>query len=258
METDRSDLPPGGALRPEAGDDASARTQRLYEAIVSGLTEHRIAPGTRLREERLGAMFEVSRTQVRKVLHRLELEGLVRREPKRGATVAAPDADETREIFEARRLIEPWVVSRLCTHCAKKDLAALRRIARDERRAQAAGDRRATVRLSGEFHRALAAAAGNRAISKSVDELALRTCLAILANRASMAHTCRDDEHQRLLDAIERGDAKLAARLMVSHLEHIESSMEAPSEPSPLDELDALLTDAPPATPPAAGRRNRR
>jgi DNA-binding GntR family transcriptional regulator len=258
METDRSDAPAGEALRPEAGDDVSARTLRLYEAIVSGLTEHRIAPGTRLREERLGAMFEVSRTQVRKVLHRLELEGLVRREPKRGATVATPDAGETREIFEARRLIEPWVVSRLCVDCAKKDLAALRRIVRDEHRAQAAGDRRAAVRLSGEFHRALAAAAGNRAIAKSVDELALRTCLAILANRASMVHTCRDDEHQRLLEAIERGDARLAARLMVAHLEHIEASMDAPTEPSPLDALDALFTDSPPATPHAAGRRKRR
>lgn len=258
METDRHDAPAGSAPRPDGGDDAGARTQRLYEAIVSGLTEHRIAPGTRLREERLGAMFEVSRTQVRKVLHRLELEGLVRREPKRGATVAAPDAEETREIFEARRLIEPWVVARLCAHCPRRDLAALRRIVRDEHRAQAHGDRRAVVRLSGEFHRALAAAAGNRAIAKSVDELALRTCLAILANRASMVHTCRDDEHQRLLDAIERGDAKLAARLMVAHLEHIEASMETPAAPAALDELDALLTVAPPAPPRAAGRRTRR
>jgi DNA-binding GntR family transcriptional regulator len=258
METDRFDPSPGGASRPDAGDDPGARTQRMYEAIVSGLTEHRIAPGTRLREERLGAMFDVSRTQVRKVLHRLELEGLVRREPKRGATVAAPDEAETREIFEARRLIEPWVVSRLCARCAKKDLAALRRVVRDEHRAQATGDRRAVVRLSGEFHRVLAAAAGNRAIAKSVDELTLRTCLAILANRASMAHTCRDDEHQRLLEAIERGDAKLAARLMVAHLEHIEASMEAPVEPAPRDELDALFADGPPATPRAAARRTRR
>jgi DNA-binding GntR family transcriptional regulator len=257
MDRDRSDPPRAAGDGTPADDDVETRTQRLYGAIVTGLTEQRLAPGTRLREERLGAMFEVSRTQVRKVLQRLELEGLVRREPNRGVTVAAPDADETREIFEARRLIEPWVVSRLCAHCSRRDAGTLRRIVRDEHRAQAGGDRRAVVRLSGEFHRALADAAGNRAIAKSMGELSLRTCLAILANSAPMGATCRDDEHQKLLDAIERGDAKLAARLMVAHLEHIESSMEAPVATGPSDDLEALLADPQPTGAPARARSAR-
>jgi DNA-binding GntR family transcriptional regulator len=247
-----SDARPDPLQRPASDaandDDVAARTQRMYERIVAGLTEHRLAPGTRLREEKLGALFSVSRTQVRKVLQRLELEGLVRREPNRGATVVAPDRDETREIFEARRLIEPWLVSRLCTHCTRKGLLGLRRIVRDEQRAREDGDRRAEIRLSGEFHRALAAAAGNRPLSKSMDELTLRTCLAILANRAPTGVTCREDEHERLVDAIEQGDARLASRLMTVHLEHIESSLEAPSVQEPSDDLDALLDEpAPPA-----------
>lgn len=257
MDRPRSDPAPRDDDAPDAGDDAAARTRRMYETIVSALTEHRIAPGTRLREERLGAMFDVSRTQVRKVLQRLEHEGLVRREPNRGVTVAAPDAGETRELFEARRLIEPWIVSKLCAHCARKDLAALRRIVRDEARAQADGDRRARVRLSGEFHRALAQAAGNRAIAESMGALTLRTCLAILANRAPTDGTCRDDEHQRLLEAIEAGDAKRAARLMVSHLDHIEASMEGPADAVPSDGLEALFTDPPPAPPRATRPRTR-
>ncbi len=226
-----------------AGDDVPARTQRMYDQIVAGLTEHRIAPGTRLREEKLAGLFEVSRTQVRKVLLRLEHEGLVERQPNRGVTVVAPDMDETREIFEARRLIEPWVVSRLCSHCSKKGVLGLRRIVREEQKAADEGDRRSAVRLSGEFHRALAQAAGNRAIAKSMDELTLRTCLAILANQAPTLSTCRDDEHDRIIEAIERGDAKLAARLMVSHLDHIESSLEAPAAPAAGDSLDALLAE---------------
>ncbi|MFD0667003.1 GntR family transcriptional regulator [Ramlibacter sp. MAHUQ-53] len=242
MGSTRTESAERPAARAEGGDVA-ARTQRMYDQIVSGLTEHRIAPGTRLREEKLAGLFDVSRTQVRKVLLRLEHEGLVERQPHRGVTVVAPDMDETREIFEARRLIEPWVVARLCSHCTKKGALGLRRIVREEQKAHEAGDRRTAVRLSGEFHRALAQAAGNRAIAKSMDELTLRTCLAILANQAPTPATCRDDEHDRIIEAIEQGDAKLAARLMVSHLEHIESSLEAPMESAAGDSLDALFAE---------------
>lgn len=224
-------------------EDAGGRTQRMYEQIVSGLTEHRLAPGTRLREEKLAGLFDVSRTQVRKVLQRLELEGLVERQPRRGVSVVAPDRDETREIFEARRLIEPWLVARLCAHCTRKGALGLRRILREEQQAQSAGDRRSAVRLSGEFHRALARAAGNRAMAKSMDELTLRTCLAILANQAPTGATCRDDEHDRIVEAIERGDTRAATRLMVSHLDHIEASLQAPAAPAASDSLEALFTE---------------
>lgn len=251
MSTPRIGTSEHPAARQQA-EDVGLRTQRMYQQIVSGLTEHRIAPGTRLREEKLAGLFDVSRTQVRKVLQRLELEGLVERQPRRGVSVVAPDRDETREIFEARRLIEPWVVARLCSHCSRKSALGLRRILREEQQAHEEGDRRSAVRLSGEFHRALAQAAGNRAVAKTIDELTLRTCLAILANQAPTGATCRDDEHGRIIEAIERGDTRLATRLMVSHLEHIESSLEAPAAAAAADSLEALFTEL---TMPAARKR---
>ena len=233
-------------LKPESGApadlvDADARTSLMYRQIVTSIVEHRIAPGTRFREEHLGELFQVSRTQVRKVLHRLELERLVERQPRRGVTVAAPDPEETREIFEARSLIEPWIVGRLCKHCSRSNMLGLRKIIKQENQAHQKGDRHTAVRLSGEFHRALAAAAGNRSLNRTMQELTLRTCLAILANQASTHVTCRDDEHQKIIDAIEAGDARSATRLMLSHLQHIESSLEKPLGGAPTDALDMLL-----------------
>lgn len=234
------DTPEPGAASAENAA-AGQRTQRMYEQIVVGLTEHRIAPGTRLREERLAALFDVSRTQVRKVLQRLEHEGLVEHSPRRGVTVVAPDRQETREIFEARRLLEPWVVARLCEHCGKKSALGLRRLVRDEGKALMEGDRRTAVRLSGEFHRALALAAGNRTIARSMDELTLRTCLSILAHQAPTASACLTADHAAILEAVERGDARGATRLMLAHLESIEASLDAPDAQEEVDELDALV-----------------
>lgn len=233
------------ASAPEDLIDADARTSLMYRQIVTSIVEHRIAPGTRFREEALAQLFEVSRTQVRKVLHRLELERLVERQPRRGVTVAAPDPEETREIFEARSLIEPWIVGRLCKQCSHTSMLGLRRIVRQENQAHQKGDRHTAVRLSGEFHRALASAAGNRSLTRSMQELTLRTCLAILANQASTHATCRDDEHQKIIDAIEAQDTRLATRLMLNHLQHIENSLESPAAAQPGDALGALLHGLP-------------
>jgi DNA-binding GntR family transcriptional regulator len=238
----------GEILDVDNSDDANTRTTLMYTQIVSSIVEHRISPGTRFREERLADLFEVSRTQVRKVLQRLEHEGLVAKQPRKGVTVAAPTKEETKDIFEARRLIEPWIVGQLCDHCSRNKVLGLKKIVREENQAHLRGERHLAVRLSGEFHRALAQAAGNRALIKTMDELTLRTCLAILGNKASTRITCRDDEHQKIVQAIEANDTKTAAKLMVNHLQHIENSLEDSGKLESTDTLDELLAGRTPTS----------
>jgi DNA-binding GntR family transcriptional regulator len=233
--------PPIKPLADGASSDATSKTSLMYHQIVSSIVEHRISPGTRFREERLATLFDVSRTQVRKVLQRLELEGLVVRQPRKGVSVAAPSLEETRDIFEARRLIEPWIVGKLCEHCSRAQVLGLRKIVREENNAHLKGERHLAIRLSGEFHRALANALANRALIKTMEELTVRTCLAILANKASTQATCRDDEHLKIVEAIENKDHKLSARLMLSHLKHIEESLQMPALLESTDNLDILL-----------------
>ena len=78
----------------------------------------------------------------------------------RGAYVASPTPEQAREVFEARRSIEPNV-ARLAVERAKKaDIADLKRHLAEESAAQKRGDRRQTIGLSGQFHVKLAQVAG--------------------------------------------------------------------------------------------------
>ena len=216
--------------------------QAMYERVVSAIVEQRLRPGTKLPEQKLAARFAVSRTQVRKVLQRLAHEGMVELQLNRGAFVAAPSRAYTQEIFAARRLIEPWLVQRLCTVRSGRALAPLRRVLIEERRARKAGDRHAIVRASGQFHRVLAELAGNPPLTKAMHELTAQTCLAILLYHTPTAMSCRDDEHAAIVAAIARGDASEACKLMRTHLDHIEGALaESPAAaPDPLDPLAAL------------------
>src|SRR5512137_687570 len=160
---------------------AAARGERseegIYERLVAAIFEHRLPPGTKLGEENLAGIFGVSRARVRAVLPRLALEGLVTLEPNRGAFVTQPTVDQARDVFEARRLIEPGIATRLARQADRAAaVTRLRQHVAAERKARAAGDVRTIVRLSGEFHMLLAELSGNSLLAKSMRELASLTC----------------------------------------------------------------------------------
>ena len=225
-------------MRPTAG---AAVREAIYERILRAVLEHRLPPGTRLVEDRLAELFDTSRAQVRDVLARLASEGLVQTLPNRGAFIAAPSREETLEIFQARRLIEPDLVRRLI---ARRDAAAvrsLRGIVVDEHKARQRLDRPAMVRLSGEFHIRLAQCAGNRFLARSMRELASLTVLAIFLYDAPHATACREDEHEQLLTAIEGRRTERAVGLMLEHLDHIEASLDLSGRSeAPVDLAEAL------------------
>lgn len=214
----------------------------IYDRILQAVLEHRLPPGTKLVEDRLAELFETSRAQVRDVLARLADESVVTTIPNRGAFIASPTADETREVFEARRLIEPALVRRFIARRDTKAVERLRALVEEEEKARARQDRPTMVRLAGEFHIRLAEYAGNRMLARSMRALATLTCLAIFLYDAPHATACREDEHELLLNAIARRRADRAAELMLEHLNHIEASLDlkAPRDEA-VDLAEALM-----------------
>lgn len=240
------DLPDQQSRRGQRPTHASGRSKAtsaddIHARIVSAIFEHRLAPGTKLVEDRLAVIFGTSRTRIRSVLARLAHEQLVQLEPNRGAFVAAPSRAEAREIFESRRLIEPGVVRRLVETVDRPGLDRLRALVRDEAKARAANDRHAIIRLSGEFHIAIAEIAGNTFLAKTVRELATLTCLIIFLYDAPSVPSCHGDEHAEVLDAIARKDAQRAMRLMLHHLDHVEQSLALESTSSQPLELEEVF-----------------
>jgi len=138
-----------------------ALREAIHDRILRAVLEHRLPPGTRLVEDRLAERFETSRAQARDALARLANDGIVQTIPNCGAFIAAPTVEQTREVFEARRLIEPALVRRLIALRGPAAVAARRRIVAADETARARQDCPTIVWLSGEFHIRLARGAGN-------------------------------------------------------------------------------------------------
>lgn len=231
----------GSAARSRHGT-APPDEDAIYERVMTAIFEHRLPPGTKLGEDRLAGIFGVSRARIRRVLPRLAHDGVVHLEPNRGAFVAKPTVQEARDVFEARRVIEPAIVQRLLRHPERRALVArLHQHVTTEKRARAANDVRAIVRMSGEFHIMLADMAGNALFARAMRELATLTCLIIaLYDKPSVPH-CLGDEHAEIVDALAAGDGKRVTDLMVEHLTHVEDGLDLTvTEESPVDLEGAL------------------
>jgi DNA-binding GntR family transcriptional regulator len=195
----------------------------VYERILTSLMEHRLTPGTKLVEEKLAGIFNVSRTRIREVLARLSHEGVVVTVPNRGAFVASPTVEEARAVFGARRLVEPALVRQLCERAHRDDITRLNEHVEREAAARLVNDRRAIIRLSGEFHILIAELIGNPVMTKLMRELASLTCLIIVLYDSPAVPSCPHHEHSDIISAIAAGDAETAIHCMIGHLEHIEN-----------------------------------
>src|SRR6201993_1248028 len=103
MTRPKSDTPTGA-------DHSRDRVSRIREGVMAAILEHRLLPGTKLGEDEIGEIYGASRTLVRTALQQLAHEGIVNIEKNRGAFVSRPTPADAREVFEARRLIEPTIV----------------------------------------------------------------------------------------------------------------------------------------------------
>lgn len=217
---------PATARTTPARAEREKSVDEIYERIYIAILEHRLHPGTKLGEERMAEIFGVSRARIREVLARLAHEQIVELFPQRGAYVAKPTTEQARDVFEARRLIEPAVLRRLVDTLSAEKTQRLRQHVELEADARRRGDKRAVIRLSGEFHTLLAELAGNSALARSMRELCMLTCLTIFLYDAPTAQSCRDDEHQMIIDAVAKRDRARAEKIMLDHLDHIEGSLQ--------------------------------
>ena len=217
--------------------DEGLIVERIYKAVM----EQRLAPNTKLSEARLCETFGVGRMRVRRALLLLSSQGIIELQSNRGAYVACPDKSEANDVFAARMLIEPPLVRQLAQSSGDIDLALLTEHIALEDAAREQKERTEIIRLSGEFHTKLAQATGNKFIFRMMRELVTRTSLIVGLFGSSENASCPDDEHSKILTAIQSHNPEMAEQLLISHLSHIQSGLDMESRQEPQDDLAAIL-----------------
>lgn len=210
------------------------RSERAYRALRQAILDGELKPGARLPEDEIGAPFGISRTLSRQALQRLQGDGLVDMGGKRTATVARPSLAEARDVFRVRRALEREAIRILVETWAPAHGAKLEGHLRAEAEALAARDPRAGVRLAWEFHVLIAGLTGNALMETWISQLVARCSLILAVHGRPHSPDCSVNEHRAVLDALRRGDAEGAAKLMDHHLHLVEGrALDAPEAREP-------------------------
>ncbi len=211
---------------------------QIAARITESILAKQLAPGTRLGEQQLADLFGVSRTLIREALMRLATRGIVMVSARRGWFVIEPTASEAREAFEARRVIELGLL-RHARPLSKHAIGQLREHIAREQAAIAGDDVGARSYLLGDFHVCLCECLGNSLLSDTLRDLTARTTLTAMLRQSSSQAVDSCEDHVHIVAALESGDIDEAERLMLEHLQVVESTL---YELAPSDPLNALRT----------------
>ena len=223
---------------------ASYSESDVLREIEQAVLDHRLPPGTKLKEVQLAELFGVKRGLIRKVLTRLAHSRLVDQTPNRGATVAKPSVQEGKDLFATRRVLESAIIDTLARAIDAEKISLLRAMLDQEQQAYNRGDAEKALALSVDFHRKLASLAGNSVLEEYLNDIIRRTPLVILTHLGDdEQNRCRNQEHVEIVDALENGDTRRAIKVMNEHLMHIESKIQDKPEPEKTD-LASLLKPA--------------
>ncbi|MGR3460702.1 MAG: GntR family transcriptional regulator [Roseovarius sp.] len=216
-------------------------SDQIYRRIFDAIVDHKLLPGTHLKEDELCDHFGVGRTRIRTALSRLASNHVIELVANRGAFVSRPSVEEAREVFRARRVIEGHLIRR----AAERRDGAMSRALNDhlhgERNARAAGDAAMVIRRCGRYHQVLADQAESPIVASFVRELIARSSLIIAIYEAEKPDTCEMDEHRLLSDLVLAGHGDEAADLMERHLIGIENRLELKPRRETANDLHKIL-----------------
>ena len=192
--------------------------QRLREAIVRG----ELVPNQRLVEAELSTAFQMPRAAVRTALLRLEHEGLIEREPHRGARVRLVSEHEAVEILQARAALEGLAAREAAANGTRAGAAELRKVLDRQRAALAEEDLLRASDVNAQLHAKIVELSGHataqrlvRALNSQMVRFQFRTIL--IPGRPAQSL----DEHLAIVDAVAAGDADEAERAMRTHLNNV-------------------------------------
>jgi len=198
-------------------------TARIVRTLIQEIAAHRLLPGTRLVEQNLADRFEVSRTLVRQAFFQLAQSRLIVLLPGRGACIASPSAEEARQVFAVRGMLEAEMTRAFARSASAEDLDALQQhLLREEQALQGVGKR---TRLLGDFHVLMAERLGNGVLAETLESLISRCTLITLMYQSRPAATHSHEEHVEIVRALEQRDEERAVQLMQTHLQYVQTSL---------------------------------
>ena len=190
---------------------------RLRDAIIE-MNIYGEGANLRLDERSMAAQLNVSRTPLREALSRLENDGFIEIQPRKGVFVVRKTLDEILEMIIAWAALESMAARLAAERATDTEIKALRRHANRHSSSSASADLSEYSDANIQFHQMILEMSGCKQLGQMADGLffhihAVRRRALEENDRASKSVV----DHMGIIEAIEERDANLAAELVRKH-----------------------------------------
>jgi DNA-binding GntR family transcriptional regulator len=193
---------------------------KIYMQLRDEIVFGRVLPGQRIKEAWWARKFGCSRGPVREAFNQLERQGLLALTPHQGAVVAKSSSEDVRDYFGILELLEgkatEWATPLLTSDDIEK-LAeinhAMKNIPRDDNDFE-----ESWIPLNLEFHTLFTLRCGNTKMDWIIEDVRMRMTR---YRYASFAMTAIDEylqDHDRIIEAVRKGDSIEAGNAMTTHI----------------------------------------
>lgn len=209
-------------LRREARAAHAHTAQWVAATLRQRIADGELTPGTKLPEESLREALGVSRNTLREAFATLHAERVVQRIPNRGVFVAHPTAEDVREIYRVRKLVEPAAL----LWAPRIDVELLAGIVRQGRAAVSEGDIAGMAGANQEFHRAVLAGAGSGRLDALMEQVLAEMRLVFAAmGRDPRFHAPYVEGNERIVELLAAGQRAEAAEYLREYLDRAEEQL---------------------------------
>ena len=206
----------------EPANGRGAAKDRALDYVKSRVLTGDFPGGELISEGEVAAALGMSRTPVREAFLQLEVAGLLRLYPKRGALVVPVSPGEVRAVLQARQVMEEFAAGVVTQQDPDTRAAVFDRLSAEVRRQRdAAAESRLAEFLESDraFHNITLEAAGNAILADFYATLRDRQMRMIGESARNPARlNSIIHEHQRIAEALRAGDAAAAREAVCAHL----------------------------------------
>lgn len=197
-------------------------TTLAFKAIKDYIWEGHLDEGARLTEESLSQWLGISKSPIREALNRLEAEGLIRIEQRRGAYLRTFSIKEISDLYGVREALEVHAVATV--NVSPDLIERLRESIEKLKEFKQANAKCRHLEEAVNFHAILAAGTGNEHLAKLLDTLHQQVWL-FRRKTYDAANSNAYDWHQAIVNALARNDKVEAQRVMREHISGVRNKI---------------------------------
>jgi DNA-binding GntR family transcriptional regulator len=206
-------------------------TELTYRSIKEKLLDGTLSEGMRLTEEQLANQLGISKSPVREALNRLEAEGLICIESRRGTYVREFSMKEVRDLYELRELLELHSIA-----TAENTPTLLSQMAESIERTKMfllAGNKLRHIEEDLRFHGMIATASGNAEFCRVFENIQQKSLLCRYKTY-HLSGSASPTGHRKIYHVLKMEDRRGAKLAMQEHIRFVKDRLMESLETSEL------------------------